>query len=553
MRAVLARARASRAHALALWSFYSPDFDAAARDLARGQGGDAIGGGRCTSPAASTRRPSRSRRSVRASISSPSARASARSSRSSRAAAEGRDVRALRGTAHLDARGRLVSHGPGERQSSTLSRRSTRATANGTRIEITRGCVYACSFCQTPYMFKARFRHRSVAERPRARRCDAPQRLALRALPHADVALVRIERHDAEPRRGRRAPRERAGGRRPRGEDLFGTFPSEIRPEHVTERALEILERWVDNRTLVIGGQSGSERVLRETRRGHGVEDIVRAVAPRGRARLSAGRRFPPRPAGRDDRRSQSLDAPRRGASSAWARRSTPTRSCRSRARRCATPSRRRSSPRRCRRWRVSSRSGEAYGQWRRQLVTARELVRARRANHLESWLWTASTAPSCPTPWGSRTAIAELTGRATPSAGPGGRALDGRPSRSRPSRRSRRRPRVARRRHRGAPRARARRSTSPPRSGRGCPFSSRCSPPPSPCRSRLTRRPSRRRAGSRKRTRAAIPRDAPTRSYKDASHKPELLCALDAVRRALGLPSRRRHRCALFDMLARP
>ncbi|MGC8744975.1 MAG: hypothetical protein ACP5T0_13960 [Verrucomicrobiia bacterium] len=29
-------------------------------------------------------------------------------------------------------------------------------------IEITRGCIYACSFCQTPFMFKARFRHRSI-------------------------------------------------------------------------------------------------------------------------------------------------------------------------------------------------------------------------------------------------------------------------------------------------------------------------------------------------------------------------------------------------------
>ncbi|MBL8954987.1 MAG: cobalamin-dependent protein, partial [Myxococcaceae bacterium] len=29
-------------------------------------------------------------------------------------------------------------------------------------IEITRGCIYACRFCQTPYMSKARFRHRSV-------------------------------------------------------------------------------------------------------------------------------------------------------------------------------------------------------------------------------------------------------------------------------------------------------------------------------------------------------------------------------------------------------
>jgi radical SAM superfamily enzyme YgiQ (UPF0313 family) len=30
-------------------------------------------------------------------------------------------------------------------------------------IEITRGCIYACRFCQTPYFAGANFRHRSVA------------------------------------------------------------------------------------------------------------------------------------------------------------------------------------------------------------------------------------------------------------------------------------------------------------------------------------------------------------------------------------------------------
>ena len=29
-------------------------------------------------------------------------------------------------------------------------------------IEITRGCIYACRFCQTPHVNKARFRHRSL-------------------------------------------------------------------------------------------------------------------------------------------------------------------------------------------------------------------------------------------------------------------------------------------------------------------------------------------------------------------------------------------------------
>jgi radical SAM superfamily enzyme YgiQ (UPF0313 family) len=62
------------------------------------------------------------------------------------------------------------------------------------------------------------------------------------------------------------------------GKLYFGTFPSEVRPEHVTPEALAVLKRYVDNDNLVIGGQSGSQRVLDESRRGHGVEDIERAV-----------------------------------------------------------------------------------------------------------------------------------------------------------------------------------------------------------------------------------------------------------------------------------
>jgi len=58
----------------------------------------------------------------------------------------------------------------------------------------------------------------------------------------------------------------------------YGTFPSEVRPEHVTPEALALLARYVDNRTLIIGGQSGSARVLEASGRGHGVLEIERAA-----------------------------------------------------------------------------------------------------------------------------------------------------------------------------------------------------------------------------------------------------------------------------------
>ncbi|RME68814.1 MAG: TIGR04013 family B12-binding domain/radical SAM domain-containing protein, partial [Nitrospirae bacterium] len=62
------------------------------------------------------------------------------------------------------------------------------------------------------------------------------------------------------------------------GRIFFGTFPSEVRPEHVRPETLELIKRYCDNDNIVIGAQSGSERVLKALRRGHAVEDVKRAV-----------------------------------------------------------------------------------------------------------------------------------------------------------------------------------------------------------------------------------------------------------------------------------
>jgi B12-binding domain/radical SAM domain protein len=146
-------------------------------------------------------------------------------------------------------------------------------------LEITRGCVYACSFCQTPFMFKARFRHRSVdnvREHVRAMvagglryvRYVSPTSLSYGS-PDTSVNLEAVEELLAAVRS------ELPAG----GKQYFGTFPSEVRPEHVSAEALALIKRYADNRSLVIGGQSGSERLLAETHRGHDVAAIERAVA----------------------------------------------------------------------------------------------------------------------------------------------------------------------------------------------------------------------------------------------------------------------------------
>jgi B12-binding domain/radical SAM domain protein len=54
----------------------------------------------------------------------------------------------------------------------------------------------------------------------------------------------------------------------------FGTFPSEVRPEFVSATALELIMKFCSNRVLNIGGQSGSQTVLKAVGRGHEVGQV---------------------------------------------------------------------------------------------------------------------------------------------------------------------------------------------------------------------------------------------------------------------------------------
>lgn len=364
--------------AVAAWSFYSPDFAAAARDLAAVKASSADAG--AIHVAGGVHATAEPEATLRAGFDLAAIGEGEITIRELvRAMRERADPRALRGIAHLDEGGRLVSHGPGERAEPLDAFPAFNAAhKKWNALEITRGCVYACSFCQTPYMFKARFRHRSVEnvrehvdhmtrEGSRFVRFLTPTSLSYGST-DTSVNLAAVEALLASVREG--VGKE--------GKVFFGTFPSEIRPEHVSEEALRVLARFVDNRTLVIGGQSGSDRVLAESRRGHGVADVERAV----RLAIAAGFRPDvdfllglPGETGED-----------RIASMRFAERlvelgarihshafmplpGTPLRD--------AVPEPIEDETMLAMA-RLESR-GSAYGQWRRQMITARDLVRARR------------------------------------------------------------------------------------------------------------------------------------------------------------------------------
>ena len=188
---------------------------------------------------------------------------------------EGRDERALQGLAHLSTRGELVSHGRGKRRELDAFPAFFERYGKWNAIEVTRGCVYACAFCQTPYVFKARFRHRSVASVS-----DAVAKMGGRYVRFLTPTSLSYGSDGTEPNLD--AVEALLSGVRgacsSETKVYFGTFPSEVRPEHVMPRALDIIARYCDNRSLVIGGQSGSDAVLERLRRGHTVADVVRAV-----------------------------------------------------------------------------------------------------------------------------------------------------------------------------------------------------------------------------------------------------------------------------------
>lgn len=147
-------------------------------------------------------------------------------------------------------------------------------------IEITRGCPYGCAFCQTGSLCGRRVRHRSlesireVMERARGLfklrffRALTPNALSYGSPNGVEVNLEALEGL-------LKMLREVLGEE---GKIYLGYFPSEVRPNNVTEESVALLRRFVCNDDLVIGAQSGSDRILKAAHRGHTAEEVYRAV-----------------------------------------------------------------------------------------------------------------------------------------------------------------------------------------------------------------------------------------------------------------------------------
>jgi len=148
-------------------------------------------------------------------------------------------------------------------------------------VEITRGCPYGCFYCQVSYIHGFEYRHRSVEKiayyvevflrrHGRDVRFITPNGMSYGLKTSSQTPRADLLEHLLS---SIRAICDKYGGRL-----FYGTFPSEVRPEYVTDETMKVLSKYVINKRIIIGAQSGSNRLLKFLRRGHSVDDVKNAV-----------------------------------------------------------------------------------------------------------------------------------------------------------------------------------------------------------------------------------------------------------------------------------
>lgn len=136
-------------------------------------------------------------------------------------------------------------------------------------MEISRGCPFACGYCQTPQLHGRRMRHRfreeivRAAEKHKDARFVTPNAFAYGSFDGKSPEVSKLERLLSS---------------MPGNHLYFGTFPCEVRPEFVTKETADLILQYCSNTKLHFGAQSGSDEVLRKMHRGHTVLDVYAAV-----------------------------------------------------------------------------------------------------------------------------------------------------------------------------------------------------------------------------------------------------------------------------------
>ncbi|SHF02725.1 B12-binding domain/radical SAM domain protein, MJ_1487 family [Marinitoga hydrogenitolerans DSM 16785] len=145
-------------------------------------------------------------------------------------------------------------------------------------IEITRGCPFLCGYCQTPNLFGRKVRHRDVdiiieyakegiKHNRKIARFITPNSFGYGSKNGVTPNVEKIE--------------ELLFNLKKVGvEEIYlGSFPSDVRPESVTSGVLKIIKKYINNKMIIVGAQSGSEKILDKIARGHNLEIVENALS----------------------------------------------------------------------------------------------------------------------------------------------------------------------------------------------------------------------------------------------------------------------------------
>jgi B12-binding domain/radical SAM domain protein len=142
-------------------------------------------------------------------------------------------------------------------------------------IEISRGCPWACSFCQTSFFKGGAMRHRRVEtilswlDRARAE-------IGIEYARFISADCFCYGSSDSRQPNLEQVEKLLFGVSRLVGQEntFFGSFPSEVRPGSVSRAGLALIKKYCANDHIVIGAQSGSPRMLKAIHRGHTIEEV---------------------------------------------------------------------------------------------------------------------------------------------------------------------------------------------------------------------------------------------------------------------------------------
>jgi len=146
-------------------------------------------------------------------------------------------------------------------------------------VEIMRGCRFACKYCQTPRIHRFTVRYRSIDQI--AKLCRLLYRKGTRVIKFLAPNGFGYGSPDGKtpaPDKIEKLLRTVYESCDRNVKLVLGVFPSEVRPDFVRRDVLDIVSKYVDNRKLAIGAQSGSDRLLRLIGRGHDVHCVLEAV-----------------------------------------------------------------------------------------------------------------------------------------------------------------------------------------------------------------------------------------------------------------------------------